>query len=66
MHRGEDPMDYFSRADEILDVLESFGDEKNEMSVNRKLVHCLSSDYLLEKRTILTEDSISRKRIENT
>ena len=65
MHRGEDPMDYFSRADEILDVLESFGDEKDEMSVNRRLVHCLSVDYLLEKRTILADDNISRERIEH-
>lgn len=48
-----------------LDVLESCGDEEDKMSVNRKLVHCLSPDHLLENRTILAYDNISREKIAN-
>ena len=58
-------MKFFSRVDKIVGILTSLGVQKSVGDVNRKLVVVLTSDYEMERRTLLHRDEISRAEIEN-
>lgn len=52
MHRSEHPMDGYLRADEFVDVMESFDDVKEETSINGNLMQSISFDTVVENRTV--------------
>ena len=64
MEKGEEPMKYFCRMDKIVGVLASLGVVKTVADVNRKIIMTLTSDYEMEKRTILYREDVTRAEIE--
>ena len=52
MEKGEEPMKYFGRIDEMFGVLASLGVVKTVADVNRKIIMTLTSDHEIEERTI--------------
>ena len=65
MTKEEEPMEFFSRGDNIASTLASLGVLESEGDVNRKLVRVLTDDYENEQRTLLYRDEIKRAEIDN-
>lgn len=45
IEKGDDPMKFVNRVDQIVGILNSLGVQKSVSDVNRKLVGVLTSDY---------------------
>ena len=60
MEKGEEPMKYFSRVDEIVGVLASLGVVTSVADVSRKIIVTLTSNYEIEGRTILYRGDVTR------
>ena len=65
MEKGQEPIKYFGRIDEIVEVLASLGVAKTVADVNRKIIMPLTSDYEMEERTILYREDVTRAEIES-
>ena len=65
MEKGQEPIKYFGRIDEIVEVLASLGVAKTAADVNRKIIMPLTSDYEMEERTILYREDVTRAEIES-
>ena len=65
MEKGEEPMKYFGRIDEMFGVLASLGVVKTVADVNRKIIMTLTSDYEMEEHTILYHEDVARAEIES-
>ena len=67
MEPGEDPKIYFARVDKPLNTLKSVGIVKEEREIVRIIIHNLSDEYMVEKRSYpLTMPNTSRFEVEET
>ena len=65
VEEGEEPMKCFGGTDRIFGVLASLSVVKTVADVIRKIIITLTSDYEMEKSTILYHEDATRSEIES-